>query len=175
MKINNLFLTLFLIGIVLHLGSTASHASFLIGFTNGRTISVENYRIEGDQIFFYFGSGVLKFSRSEVKSILEERDEIKEEKREERSQAEKVAAKTPEKNVLTKAPVKKNEGIEQDRMKKAELSGRLEVAKKNYFEASDKSDKEEARKIMVSISKELFTLEEEVMEKNNGVLPDWWK
>jgi hypothetical protein len=136
---------------------------------------VGNYRIEGDQIFLYFKSGVVNFSRSEVQSILEEKDEIKEEKKEEMSEVDKRASKPPERNVLAKVPVKKNEDIEQDRKKKSELSGRLEEAKKNYFEASDKPEKDRARKVMVSISRELFALEEEVMKKNNGILPEWWK
>ena len=175
MKKYNLLSTLFLIGIIVHLGSTNACSSFLIGFRNGRTISVENYRIEGEQIFLDFNSGVVKFSRSEVKSILKEKDEIKEVKREERNEVLKDTPKTPAKRALPEDPVKKTEGVENFREKKAELSERLEEAKKNYFEASDKSDKERARKVMLSISKELFALAEEVTKKNNGLLPEWWK
>ena len=175
MKKHNFFLTLILIGIILHLGSTASHAGFLIGFHNGRTISVENYRIEGEQIFLDFNGGVVKFSRSEIKSILKEKDEIKEGKRGETSGLANETPRTPDKTVLVKDPVKTSEGTEDYRKKKVELSERLEEAKKNYFETSDKSDKERARKIMLSISRELFALAEEVTRKNNGVLPEWWK
>jgi hypothetical protein len=28
---------------------------------------------------------------------------------------------------------------------------------------------------MISISKELFSLQEEVTRRNNGILPEWWK
>ena len=175
MKKHDLYLTLILIVIFLHLGSTNSYSSFLIGFQNGRTISVENYRIEGDQIFLYFTSGVMNFSRREVKSILEEKDEIREQKREQISEIKKDTSRAPEKTALAKDPIKKNESIEDYRRKKAEITERLEEAKKIYFEASDKPEKDRARKVMVSISKELFTLEEEVMKKNNGILPEWWK
>ena len=175
MKKHDLFLTLLLVGVILHLGSTDSYSSYLIGFNNGRTLYAENYRIEGEHIFLYFGSGIMKFTKSEVKSISEEKDEIKEERKEEISQIEKNSSKIPDKNVLAKDPVKRKDDIEYLKKKKAELSERLEEAKKNYFDAQDRSDKDRARKIMVSVSKELFTLEEEVMKKNNGVLPDWWK
>ncbi len=175
MKKHNLFLTLILIGIILHLGATISYSSFLVGFHNGRTISVEGYRVEGEQIFLYFNGGVAKFSRSEIKSILEQKDQIKEEKKEERSEVVKDTPKTPAKTALAKDPEKKSEGIEDYRKKKAELSGKLEEAKKVYFETSDRSDKDRARKVMISFSRELFALEEEVMQKNNGILPAWWK
>lgn len=134
-----------------------------------------NYRIEGDQIFLHFASGVVNFSKSEVKSILEEKDEVREVKSEQMSEVKKDTAKAPEKTALAKDPIKKNESIEGYRRKKAEITERLEEAKKVYFETSDKPEKDRARKVMVSISKEIFTLEEEVMKKNNGILPEWWK
>ena len=175
MRKYNLIFTLIVIGIILHLGATFSYSSFLVGFHNGRTISVEGYRVEGEQIFLYFNGGVVKFSRNEVKSILEQKDQIKEEKKEERSEVIKDTPKAPVKTALAKDPEKKSEGIEDYRKKKAELSEKLEEAKKTYFETLDKSDKDSARKVMISFSKELFALEEEVRQKNNGVLPDWWK
>ena len=106
---------------------------------------------------------------------MEEKDEIREEKKEQMSEIKKDTSKISEKTALAKDPIKKNESIEDYRKKKAEISERLEEAKKNYFEASDKPEKDRARKVMVSISKELFTLEEEVMKKNNGIIPEWWK
>lgn len=171
----NLIFTLILIGIILHFGATISYSSYLVGFNNGRTISVEDYRVEGGQIFLYLNGGVVKFSRSEIKSISEEKDQIREGKKEERNDVVKDAPKTPVKTALARDPEKKGEGIEDYRKKKADLSERLDEAKKIYFETSDKSDKDRARKVMISFSKELFALEEEVMQKNNGVLPGWWK
>jgi hypothetical protein len=52
---------------------------------------------------------------------------------------------------------------------------RLEEAKKVYFAATEKTEKDWARQKMISFSRELFTLEAEVKEKHNGSLPDWWK
>ena len=91
------------------------------------------------------------------------------------SEIKKDAPRAPEKTAPAKNPVKKNESIEDYKRKKAEITERLEEAKKIYFEASDKPEKDRARKVMVSISKELFTLEEEVTKKNNGTIPEWWK
>ena len=175
MKKHNLFLTLILILVFLHLGSTKSYSSFLIGFHNGRTISVENCRIEGKQIFLYFKGGAVSFSRSEIESILDEKHETKEEKRGEISTLPKNTPTTPAKTALAEDSAKKSESIEDARRKRTELPERLEEAKKTYFEASDKSEKERTRNVMVSISRELFALQEEVLKKNNGILPEWWK
>ena len=175
MKKYFLLFTLLLVGMILHLGSTNSYASFFIVLNNGRTMHVEKYRTEGEHILFYFKGGVIKVPKSEVQSILEEKDEIKEETKKEISENGKDILKTPERTLLAKDLVKKRGDIEDYKKKKVEISERLEEAKKNYFTTSNKSDKDNARKIMISISKELFALEEEVMKKNNGVLPEWWK
>ena len=94
---------------------------------------------------------------------------------EERNENKKGILKTPERTLLAKDLVKKGEDTEGYKRKKVEISERLEEAKKDYFSTSNKSEKDNARKIMISISKELFALEDEVMKKNNGVLPEWWK
>jgi len=175
MKKYFLFFTLLWAGMILHLGSTNSYASFYIVLNNGRTIQAEKYRTEGEHLLFYFEGGVIKVLKSEVQSILGEEDKIKEKKIEERSENKKDILKTPERTLLAKDLVKKGEDTEGYKRKKVEISERLEEAKKDYFSTSNKSEKDNARKIMISISKELFALEDEVMKKNNGVLPEWWK
>ncbi len=178
MKGHNLLLGLVLAGALLHLTSFDSYASFLVGFSNGRRIYVENYRVEGEEILLYLKSGLLKVPKREVESISEEKDEPVE------NEKERIGKPEEEVNDVTSTlggktnaipPIGKKEDVAGYKKKKAEISERLEEAKKNYFEASDSFYKERTRKIMISISRELFALEEEVRKANNGVVPDWWK
>ena len=76
---------------------------------------------------------------------------------------------------MSKIPGPQGTTIESTIKRKTELRERLEEAKNVYFAAADKFEKERARKAMTSFSRELFSLEAEVMEKHNGSLPDWWK
>jgi hypothetical protein len=164
MKKCDLFLVMFLVGIILHLGSTNSYSSFLITLKTGRTIYAENYRMEGEDMVLYFRNGILKISKDEVQSIFEEKGEIKEEKGE-IGKNEKDTAKNCERNTPAEDLVGKKGEIEYYKRKKLEISERLEEAKKTYFNTTDKSDKDRARKIMISISGECFALEEEVIKK----------
>ena len=65
--------------------------------------------------------------------------------------------------------------IESYLQKKAELRQRLEIAKKVYFDATERTGKDWALKKMISCSRELFALETEVKERHKGSLPNWWK
>jgi hypothetical protein len=174
MKTYFIFLILFLAGIILHLGPTNAYSSFLITLKTGRTIYAEDYRIEGEHIIVHFKSGILKIFKNEVQSIFEEKGEIKEE-REEIREDKKDGHKNLETDIPGKDLVLKKEQIEYYKKKKLEMSERIKEAKKTYFNTTDKSDKDRARKIMISISGEFFALEEEVITKNNGRLPEWWK
>lgn len=154
-------------GIVFFVSSAPSYAGFLIQLKNGRTIYTEDYRIEGDQILLFLESGVVNISKGEVQSILQDTREIEEGKK---APPEKLEEKiTQEGRVSGKAD------IEYYKKKKREIQGRLDEAKKIYFDAANKSEKDEARKIMLSISNELFNLQDEVRKNNNGIIPNWWK
>ena len=174
MKTYFIFLILFLAGIIPHLGPTNSYSSFLITLKTGRTIYAEDYRIEGEHIILHFKSGILKIFKNGVQSIFEEKGEIKEE-REEIRKDKKDGQKNLETNIPGKDLILKKEQIEYYKKKKLEMSERIEEAKQTYFNTTDKSDKDRARKIMISISGEFFALEEEVIKKNNGRLPEWWE
>jgi hypothetical protein len=154
-------------GIVFFVSSAPSYAGFLIQLKNGRTIYTEDYRIEGDQILLFLESGVVNISRGEVQTILQDTREIEEEKK---GPPEKL-----EEKIIQKDRVSGKADIESYRKRKRELQERLNESKKVYFDAANKNEKDEARKIMLSISKELFELQKEVLEKNNGVIPKWWR
>ena len=169
------FFILFFVGIILHLNSINSYAGFLFKLKNGRTISAESYQIEGDWIILYLARGSFKISKDEVQSIIETKGEVKEETEEAVAEEKKdVPKNSDQRKSATDSTIKKEE-IDSYIKRKAELVERLEEAKKGYFNATDKSEKEKARGPMISISRELFSLQEEVMKRNNGILPEWWK
>jgi len=168
-----LFLVLFSIGIILPLSSSSSYAMFLIEFKNGRKIVVEDYRIEGGNIVLYLKSGSARMPKDGVQSILEKKGQIKEE---EETTEEKIdLPKNPDGKKSSKDISKGKNDIDLYMRRKAEIQRRLEEAKIVYFNLTEKSDKERARETMVSVSKELSSLQEEVMKNNNGILPGWWE
>ena len=169
------FLVICFVGIILYLNSVNSYAGFLFKLKNGRTISAESYQIEGDRIILYLERGSFKISKDEVQSILETREEVKEEIGEGVKEEKKdVPTNVDQKKSAADSAIKKEE-IDSYIKRKAGLVERLEEAKKAYFNATDKSEKEKARGPMISISRALFSLQEEVMKRNNGILPEWWK
>ena len=154
--------------VILHWGAFPSYALFLIQLKSGRTISTEYYQIEGNTIILEVGGGSLKIPKDDVLSIVETKGEAKKEVPAEPRVEPKDLPKDP-------APVTGQKEIKSYLEKKAEIRDRLEAAKKAYFEAGDRASKETERKKMISVSKEMYALEEEVKKSNNGVLPDWWK
>ena len=169
------FFILFFVGIILHLNSINVDAGFLFKLKNGRTISAESYQIEGDGIILYLEKGSFKISKDEVQSIVETKGEVKEETEEAVKEEKKDVRKNVDQKKSATDSVIKKEEIDSYIKRKAELVEKLEEAKKAYFNATDKSEKEKARKPMISISKELFSLQEEVTRRNSGILPEWWK
>jgi len=172
------FLMLFVIGLVLYLTPASSHAIFSIELKNGRKISAENYRMEGNSMILYLKSGELRVPREEVKSILEIKEESEEQKEKKTEDVKEEKGDTPRKVEGAKSakdPTFRKEEIDEYLKRKAEIGGRLEKAKAVYFDATDRSEKEKARQTMISIAREMFSLEEEILNRNKGVLPEWWK
>ena len=184
---NGAFWVLF---VILVLAPVSSDAAFLVEFHNGRTVSVGGYRMEGESCELYLEGGSLRVSKEEIKSIREKKKDRmrlpKEEPQKDKpktagSPGEQKVSKNPEtsgnpgEQQLSKNPVPQGAEIESYIQKKAELRERLEVAKKVYFDATERTEKDWARKRMIFLSRELFTLEAEVKEKHKGSLPDWWK
>ena len=142
--------------------SAPCFAGFLVKLKNNRTLDVQSYRFEGDQIILYLENAFIKLSREDVDFIVEKAPD----------------PPGPEQEVKQEPLVDRVEGkgnVEFYKKKKKETQLRLEEAKKAYFEAVSKPDKEIARQKMLSVSKELFELQQEVVRENNGVLPRWWE
>ena len=182
--------TLWGLFVICVLAPVSSDAAFLVEFHNGRKVSVEGYRMEGKNCELYLESGSLRVPTEEIKSIQEKKDDVarlpkEETQREEPKRAgapgEQKVSKNPEasgspgEQKVSKNSVPQGAEIESYIQRKAGLRERLEEAKKAYFDATEKTEKEWARQRMISASRELFSLEAEVKEKHNGSLPGWWK
>jgi hypothetical protein len=167
----NVLAILLLSILIIFLSLSTSEAGFLIELKNGRTIYTENYEMDGNQIILYLDTGTMKFAKDEVKSITKSKRPIEEIEKKE----EKISPPKPDENVKGKEPVSGKEDIDQYKKTKKETQKRLDEAKEAYFNAPNKEEKEKARKIMVSISRELFELQDEVAKKNKGIIPKWWQ
>jgi len=157
------------------LSPVSSDAGFLVEFHNGRVVRVEGYRTEGEAYELYLETGSFRVSGEEIKSIQENRDHLVGKPEEETEKNKPKTPVDPGEQKVSKIPGPPGAMIESIIKRKKELRERLEEAKNVYFTASDKFEKERARKAMTSFSRELFSLEAEVREKHNGSLPDWWK
>ena len=160
---------------ILVLSPVYSDAGFLVEFQNGRTVRVEGYRMDGKSYELYLESGCLRVPAEEIKSIQEKKDDVARLPKEETEKNEPKTPVDPGEQKISKNSVPQGTEIESILKRKAELRERLEEAKKVYFDATEKSEKDWARQRMISFSRELFSLEAEVKEKHNGSLPDWWK
>lgn len=167
----NVLAILLLSILIIFLSLSTSEAGFLIELKNGRTIYTDHYQMEGNQIILYFETGTMKFAKDEIKSIVQSKRPVEEIEKKE----EKISPPKPDEKVKGKEPSLGKEDIDQYKKKKKEIQKRLDEAKKVYFESTDKEEKNKARKIMLSISDELYSLQEEVKKKNNGILPKWWQ
>jgi len=146
--------------------------------------------MDGKSYELYLENGSLRVPTAEIKSIREKKDDVarlpkeetqKDEPKTVEGPGEKKVSKNPEtagssgEQKLSENSMPQGAEIESYIQKKAELRERLEVAKKVYFDAAERTEKDWARKRMIFLSRELFTLEAEVKEKHKGSLPDWWK
>ncbi len=160
---------------ILVLSPVSSEAGFLVEFQNGRRVKVEGYRVEGKNYELFLESGSLRVSKEEIKSIQERKDDPVRISAGEAEKDKPEAAEGVKEQKPSKKSVPQEVTVESVIKKKAELRERLEEAKKVYFAATEKAEKEPARKWMTACARELFSLETEVKENHNGALPDWWK
>jgi hypothetical protein len=158
---------LFSITMVLQMHSYGE-AAYLITMKTGRAITADHYQVKGDTIVVFLEEGMLTFSTHEVESIqqdMSKRTAVATEPKAARQEEKRVQErKTETKDAKPKASAASNE--EGQMKKKAEITERLEEAKKAYFEAKNKAEKDRAREKMVSISRELFNWAEGT-EKGN--------
>ena len=168
-------LFLLLVGMILQLTSISSHAGVLIKLKTGRAISGEHYQVEGNGVLLYLDSGTVRIPKADIESIVVTKAEIRKDKKEETKEENKDIALSHEKGKPGEDLSTGKEGNDSYIKRKLEIGERLEEAKKAYFSASEKYEKDNAREKMISISRELFSLQEEVTKRNNEVVPEWFK
>ena len=168
MKRRFVICVLFAMAMILQMKAYAD-AGILITMKNGRAISADHYQVKGDSIVIFFEEGTLTFSKQEIQSIEEDLGKGRtvgiEQKVMRQTEMSVEEPKREVKDAKVNDVAVKNE--EAKLKEKAEITERLEEAKKVYFEAKGKAEKNKARERMVSISRELFNWVEE-NEKGNA-------
>ena len=159
-------------------------SSYLIELKNGSTFITNHYWKEGRQVKFYCRGGIVGIPKNFVKAIRESDIAYKEE------------IDSP-KNVLLEKEIKYEETAEIDesrptpkdletknkvdddyKNKKISLVAWLKNQQKKLEQDMSRGKAEmwieRKRKKIKDIRTEIDNLAKEIMEKNNGVLPDWW-
>lgn len=160
-------------------------ASYLVQLTNGNQFITYGYWEDGSQIRFYSGGGavaVAKVSVSKIKKMdiaIESQTDIRSiisspKAPEMRPQEDALATAT---NTGTKSadPIIRSDIC---KGKKRLLQAELDKALEGFREASGHGNSEAKKKAIRDITEasgQMFKLIDEVKEKNNGVLPDWWE
>lgn len=178
-------------------------AYYVIHLKNGRMFKTNHYWKEENKTLFYTNQGVFGVENDFIIKIEENNftDENKENsiiyKEEEnelvnnegelasnikeegdvKEKDERVEEKIAERN---EEEEDKKEKIDWEYYKKkdAELRDQLDQSLERFRQASGNKDsgaKKNVLKEMTKISKQLYDLADEVKEKNEGMLPDWWR
>jgi hypothetical protein len=172
-------------------------ASYVIELESGSQLVVNHYWEEDNRIAFYFHGGVVAIPKDLVRTISESDLPHGQEAsslgytaggKDLDGQSTTTAGETshgqvpngpPEmavglQNHRTDAPA----DFEYYKKHKNLLKSKLEEATRRFREASGNRNleaKKSAIQDMTKISKEMFSLAQELEAKNNGVLPEWWK
>ncbi len=162
-------------------------ASYQLQLKNGNEIKTSHYWEEGDEIKFYLYGGVVGVPRANVVGIKSSIANYQENK-------DMIPSETVVKDQKvednTKNQIDNREGkIRQDaeksaaidpnyfREQKAALKDKLDDALERNREATRRKDQEAkatTRQEMLKYSQQLYDLEDELKEKNKGILPHWW-
>lgn len=166
----------------------AIDASYLIRLKNGGELITPLYWLEGNQIFFFYGSGIAGIERIVVdrvekseKKPADYMDTILENRRnKELPPLSSATEKLPgtDKTPVTNIPEEKV-NIADYKNKKDRLTVELENLMEKRREALQRKDKEAHEKLTEEITKtsaEIYGITDEVTAKNKGKLPEgWWK
>ena len=181
-------LVMFMVLITLQPWALAWGESYLIFLRNGNELRTPHYWEEGDEIKFYIYGGIVgipkrsvtgvKKSTSRYQEYIEKTgDEIA---RRDPKGLDRTKAQPSNEQTTSGSDDKKAKTVDVDyyRQKKAALKGKLEEALEKNREATRSKDpqaKEATRQEMLKHATQLHALEDELKEKNQGILPDWWK
>ncbi len=167
-------------------------ATYLIQLTNGKEFIISEYWEEGNQVKFYYYGGLITIDKDQIQAITESDKAYVEEVLETKApESPGIGAKQPaaetklgaKESSLEKktAPEKGKTGEEIDveyyKEQRLLLESKMDEASDRFTAASKKKDEEVRKKAieeMTEVSDQLHVLQNELKEKNNGVLPEWW-
>jgi hypothetical protein len=160
-------------------------ASYLVQLTNGNQFITYGYYEDGRQIRFYSDGGVVAVAKASVSKI-QRTDIVIESQTDVRSII--LSPKAPEMRPQEDAPGRAtNTGtksadpiitLDTYKEKRRLLQAELDRALEGFHEASGNGNPEAKKKAIRDITEasgQMLKLTDEVKEKNNGVLPDWWE
>ena len=185
---------------ILLMFSSPSFSSFIIKLKTGQKFVTKSCWEENGEIKFYRYGGVVGVRQGLVDQIREVQGEPEtvaenkgkpgpEEKKstsspedaakKEAPQEKKPTLQPPDKPVPDKGETATGEAdLAPYRQAYLDLKPQYEETRKIYWKArraKDNDEKERALEEMKSLERQLTDLKQQVKEKNNGALPEWWK
>ena len=152
--------------------------SYVIQLKDGAQFITDRYWNEGNQIKFYLYGGILGVDKTKVEKITESDLLFPDFEVVEKKASEKIVEPEPN-NKERKEEKKSTEKIDVDyyRSKKETLTNQIQAAQEKIKKANrdgKPAAKGEAKKEYLDLRNQLKKLKLELMDKNTGVLPDWW-
>lgn len=174
--------------IFLQISNLAWGGSYLIQLKNGGEVRTPGYWEEGDQIKFYIYGGVAGIQKGFVNEIKETKIVLRDRFEKSRSdpgyeekfkEATKLERADQDQSGYSNTRTKNNIiDIDHYQQQKLTVRQKMEEVTQEYEEASRRRDaaaKEKARQERAALSRQLIDLTEELKQKNNGVIPEWWR
>jgi len=168
-------------------------ADYRIKLKNGRTVETAQFWVEKDEIKFQWPGGVASLPKKDLLTITEVEKEFPGRARNGDKYSAPDKQETPPEpplataNIVEKvspaerpssAEIPRERSVEYYRKQKAHYIQQFEQAYQRYLEASSRRDAEAKKKAWEEFNRyggQVITLETELKEKNNGIVPSWWK
>ncbi|MBU4184598.1 MAG: hypothetical protein KKI12_02555 [Proteobacteria bacterium] len=165
--------------IILLLIPSTCIASYIIKLKSGSEIIVYSYWREGNKILFHYYGGTVGFPNDSIESIdeLSEHSDFPDDIIPGKKIKYEKTAEIDESRPTSKDLETKNK-VDGYKNKKISLVNRLKNQQKKLEQdisrGKEKMWIERRKRKIKDISTEIDNLAKEIMEKNNGILPDWW-
>jgi len=167
--------------------NSAALAEYVIKLKNGKSLQIPHYWVEKDEIKFYWESGIAGIPGESISSIAKVKKDPTEQQvlsvRKMDGELKEVPAE-PMKMTAERIGKSRTEAAREEidaeyyKKQKAFRMEKYEQAYQRYLEACSRRDEEAKRKTWEEFNKlggQVFALENDLRNKNNGVLPSWWK
>ena len=166
--------------IILLLIPSTCIASYIIKLKSGSEILVHSYWREGNKILFHYYGGTVGFPNDSIESIemLSEPSDFPDDIIPEKKINYKKTAEIDESRPTSKDLETKSKVDDDYKNKKINLLKRLQIQQKKLAEAisAGKEDMwiERRKRKIKDLMTDIDNLANEIMDKNDGVLPKWW-